>query len=382
MTLGLDAINAVEAHRMAEGQGLAVLSVEGQVRWTDRWSEQRPRLNLILFSQELLSLLDAGITVVEALETIQEKEQRPEAQQVLTQIITHLHNGVPLSGALQRLPEVFPALFVATIRASERTGDLVPGMTRYIAYAKQLNVVRNKLVSASIYPTMLIGAGGLVTAFLLGYVVPRFGRIYADMGNDMPFMSRLLLHWAKLVENYGAYLVVLIALLAVLVWHLVASPVMRQRALERLWAIPAMGERVRVYQLARFYRTLGMLLRGGTPMVSALELVSGLLQPAYRNQLAAATQLIREGQPISTAFSEHRLTTPVAIRMLRVGERGGNIGDMMERIAAFYDDQLAAWVDWFTRLFEPLLMAFIGLLIGAIVVLMYLPIFELAGGLG
>jgi general secretion pathway protein F len=145
--------------------------------------------------------------------------------------------------------------------------------------------------------------------------------------------------------------------------------------------IPAVGARVRVYHLARFYRTASMLLRGGTPLVSALGMVSGLLPPDLRERLARATVRIREGASISSAMDEADLATPVASRMLRVGEKSGDMAEMMERIAVFHDEELARWIEWFTRLFEPLLMALIGVVIGAIVVLMYLPVFELAGSL-
>jgi general secretion pathway protein F len=151
--------------------------------------------------------------------------------------------------------------------------------------------------------------------------------------------------------------------------------------MHRAWRIPAIGARMRIYQLARFYRTLGMLLRGGIPVTQALEMVIDLLHPALRVQLRQAGQSIKEGRSVSFAMQTHRLTTPVAARMLRVGERAGRMGEMMERAASFYDEEMARWVDWFTRLFEPLLMAFIGVIIGLIVVLMYLPIFELAGSI-
>jgi general secretion pathway protein F len=162
---------------------------------------------------------------------------------------------------------------------------------------------------------------------------------------------------------------------------MVTRPGFRQSVMRALWRIPAIGERIRVYQLARFYRTLGMLLRGGIPIVTALEMVSGLLDNALRVQLAKASDCIREGQPISFAMETYGLTTPVALRLLRVGEHTGGMGEMTERIANFYDEEMARWVDWFTRLFEPLLMAFIGLVIGGIVILMYFPIFELAGSI-
>jgi general secretion pathway protein F len=125
-----------------------------------------------------------------------------------------------------------------------------------------------------------------------------------------------------------------------------------------------------------------MLLRGGTPIVAALDMAAGLLSPVLQYDLGRARQAIREGKPISQAMSENGLTTAVARRMLRVGERSGRMDEMMDRIAAFLDEEIARWIDWFTRLFEPLLMAFIGVVIGIIVVLMYLPVFELAGSIG
>jgi len=145
--------------------------------------------------------------------------------------------------------------------------------------------------------------------------------------------------------------------------------------------LPSLGRRLHVYQLARFYRSLGMLLRGGMPVVTSLQMVSDLLETSLRGQLALASTRIREGHALSSAMEQYGLTTPVALRMLRVGERTGRMGEMMERIAAFYEEETARWVERFTKLFEPLLMVFIGLVIGGIVVLMYFPIFELAGSI-
>jgi len=138
---------------------------------------------------------------------------------------------------------------------------------------------------------------------------------------------------------------------------------------------------MKIYQLARFYRTTGMLLRGGMPLVAALEAGAELLHPVLRTRLAAASRAVSEGRSLSQSMDAHGLATPVALRMLAVGEKSGGMGEMFERIAGFHDEELARWVDWFTRLFEPLLMAAIGLVIGAVVILMYMPIFELAGNL-
>jgi general secretion pathway protein F len=163
--------------------------------------------------------------------------------------------------------------------------------------------------------------------------------------------------------------------------YVLLNPGTRQWLGEKLWQIPGIGERLRLYHLARFYRTVGMLLRDGIPVVNALNMVAGVLPPAMRQALAAATRSISEGLPTSRAMDANGLTTPVALRMLVVGERASKMGEMMENIASFHDEEIARWVDWFLRLFEPLLMAFIGIAIGLIVILMYLPIFELAASI-
>jgi general secretion pathway protein F len=299
----------------------------------------------------------------------------------LRQIIADLYEGRTLSYALQKFPADFPQLYVSTVRASERTGDLGEAMKRYIAYQEQVDFVRKKVVSASIYPLVLIGAGGLVTIFLMAYVVPRFSKIYEDIGTNLPFMSRLLLQWGKLLQAHSLLVLAAFAGIVGAVVYVASQPAARAWVMRRLWQIPAAGERMRIYQLARFYRTLGMLLAGGIAVVQAIKMVAELLPPALREDLAGAAGKISEGRSISFAMESHHLATPVALRMLRVGERTGQMGEMMERIAAFHDEEMARWVEWFTRLFEPLLMAVIGVVIGLIVVLMYLPIFELAGSL-
>lgn len=381
VAIDIEASSQLEAEHQAKGKGLTVLSVSAHKNLLGNLSAGSSKFDLGLFSQELHALLEAGISVVEALETLLEKEQRTNAKAILSKMVGHLKDGQPLSGALGRLPEAFPPLYVATVRASERTGSLAEGLSRYIAYANQLDIVRKKLVSASIYPLLLILAGGMVMIFLLGYIVPKFARIYDDIGGNLPFLSQVLLKWGKFVEQHGYLLLAATLGGAILLSQFLLQPTIRKRIIDKIWSIPTVGERLRIYHLARFYRTLGMLLRGGIPITTALEMVGGLLRPAFLPRLIAATSSIKEGKSISVAFSEHNLTTAVAQRMLRVGERSGQMGEMMEKIAAFYDEEIARWVDWFTRLFEPLLMAVIGIIIGAIVVLMYLPIFELASGL-
>ncbi len=379
--LTLDAVDERDARMQARSQGYSVLTVSARSSWEWRSRLRRNQFSLILFSQELLALMNAGLTLVEGIATLAEKETHPETRKLLQQVVNPLYEGRSLSQSLQALPTFFPALFVSTVRASEKTGDLGEALSRYIAYQGQLDVVRKKVVSASIYPLLLLGAGALVTTFLMAYVVPRFSRIYEDIGTDLPLLSRWLLRWGKLLQANGASVSAWLILLVIGAAYLGSRAATRNWLMQRLWQLPAAGERMRVYQLARFYRTLGMLLRGGMPIGAALKMVSDLLRTQLKLQLHGAAEKINEGRSISYAMQLHQLTTPVSLRMLEVGERTGEMGEMMERIASFYDEEMARWVDWFTRLFEPLLMAAIGLVIGLVVVLMYLPIFELAGSL-
>lgn len=377
--LTVEALDEAEAAARLRREGAQVLSIAAE---RGSWlAARRVRFPLTLFTQELIALLDAGLTLTEVLETLAEKEHRAESRQLIARLLATMREGRPFSAALAAQADAFPPLYAATVHAAERTGDLSPALARYLAYQNQVDTVKKKVLSASIYPLLLIGVGTLVIGFLLGYVVPRFATVYADAGRDLPWMSQMLLAWGAAVEAHGGWIALgITGAVAALVAALL-QPATRAALTRLAWRTPAIGERLRTFELARFYRSLGMLLAGGIPVVPALGMVSGLLSAELRHGAATATEAIRRGEAISAAFAQGRLTTPVAVRLLRVGEKSGRMGEMMERIAVFHDEEMARWVDWFTRLFEPLLMVFIGLTIGLIVVLLYMPIFELAGSI-
>lgn len=376
--LPLEAADRQGAEAAARGQGYTVLSVRAGDRLQRFAPARAARFPLLLFAQELHALLDAGLSLVEAVESLAEKD-RGAGGRVLDGLIARLREGLSFSQALAADPRNFPEFFVATVRASERTGALAESLGRFAAYQSQLDAVRKKVVSALIYPVLLLGTGGLVMVFLLAYVVPRFAGVFAEAGLELPWSTRLLVAWGELVRAHGFALAAgAVAAAGAGAWIL-SQRGARVWLLARLWRSGALGERLRLFQLARFYRTLGMLVQGGLPMVQALDLAANVLPELLRRRLAQARRAIAEGQATSDALERHGLATPVAVRMLRVGERGGSMGEMLGRIAAFLDEETARWLDWFTRLFEPILMAVIGLLVGTIIVLMYVPVFELAG---
>jgi general secretion pathway protein F len=381
--LTIDALDVAAARRQVETQGYTVLSIrEASMTSGSRWFAGG-RFSTALFGQELLSLLDAGLSLVEALAMLSRKATAAEVRHPLAELHRLVGEGRSFSGALENLPTHFSALFVATVRTSERTGNLAEALRRYLTYHRQLNALRDKIIAATVYPALLIAVGMLVVLFLLSYVVPRFSHIYQDVGQArLPQLSRWLMQWGQAVgEHLLLFGLGFISVMAGFVYA-VTRPTLRGIVVRRLWRLPKIGEQLRIYQLARFTRTVAMLLRGGVPLVAALEMTADLLrQPALKAGLASAQQSIRSGHSASEAFEQNGLATEIGVRLLVVGERSGDLGGAMERIASFYDDEIARSVEWATRLFEPLLMVFIGLVIGGIVILMYMPIFELAGSI-
>jgi general secretion pathway protein F len=377
VALTLEAANAALAADQARAKGLTVISLKGD---GFRLPRRKASFATSLFSVELASLLEAGLNLVEALQTLAEKEAGSERAEVLSVILAAIHRGEPFSQAVAALPQHFSPLYVATIKAAERTGNVKEALGRYIAYQEEIDRVRKKIVSASIYPAILVFVGGLVLAFLMFYVVPRFAGVYEDMGR-LPFFSRMLLAFGSFVGNHAFVIATsIVGAISFALWSF-SRPQTRAWLNTRIWRVPAIGSRMKVYQLARLYRTTAMLLRAGIPAVRALDMVHDLLAAHLRPQLALARRKIEEGIAMSAALGAAGLATPVAARMMVVGERSGDMGHMLAQIARFHDDEIARWIDWFTKAFEPVLMAVLGLAIGGVVVLMYMPIFELAGSI-
>jgi general secretion pathway protein F len=339
----------------------------------------RVDFSVLLFSQELLALLNAGLGIVESTEALSEKETDAARRQVFEKLLHDLRSGKRFSVALQAQEAVFPVLYIGVVRAAEGTSDLPQALQRYVDYQKRLEAVRSKVISASIYPGILISVGLLVSLFLMVYVVPKFAEVYQGAGRELPFMSALMLSWGRFAAEHTSWLLLALAGVAgSLLW-------LWQRIRKNggwvviLAKLPQIGERVRIYELSRLYMTMGMLLQGGIVLVKAMEVVASVVSMDVQNKLARARHDIESGVSLSVAFESAALTTPISQRLLMVGERTGDLGKMLTQSALFYDEEITQWIDRFMRSFEPLLMTAIGLIVGVIVILLYMPIFDLAG---
>ncbi len=372
----LEAVDEQEVGRVVGAAGGKLLSVT-PVRQGLGGGSRTSAFNLSIFNQQLHSLLEAGQPVVDALEILGHNDSRGANRHIYETLLKGLRNGRQLSDSMTALPSVFPPLYVAMIRSSETTGTVRTSVRRYMQYQKQVDEIRGKLVGAAIYPAVLMSVGFLVVAFLMLYVVPRFSAVFEDAGSTKQMSGGFVQLWGGFVREHA-----LLAWsgFAALVCGLIAmfgNKRLRAVAARRLLSIPWVGQRVQVFQFARLYRTLGMLLRSGVSVLNAMRMTADALPANMAPAMASAVEMIGQGHAISKAMASAGLGTEVANRLLVAGESSGNLDEMMEKIADFYDQETATWIDTAGKLVEPALMIGIGLVIGAVVLMLYMPIFDL-----
>lgn len=377
-SLRINASDIDQARRELQQPGVHIVTLHK--RASLQLPGRRAKFALGLFIQELVVLLDAGLVLVESVETLRDKAPKGINRQVLSDLLEAMYQGQAFSKAMQLQQPLFPPLLIATAASSEHSGQLSVALRRYHHFEAHLEQVKKRVSSALMYPMVVLSVGALILLFLLFFVIPRFASVFDSIA-DLPATARFMVWWGALVDEQGGTLIIGTGVgLAALVF------LARTAAVKRLlagwfWRIPSLGAQRTLFVLARFYRTAGMLLMGGMPAVAAVEMSGALLPAERQGDLLRALTDIKSGQPLSTTLARHHLTTPVAERLLRVGEQSGELAAMCERIAQFHDEALERAIELFSKVFEPLLMLLVGGLIGLIVFLLYMPIFELAGSI-
>jgi general secretion pathway protein F len=350
----------------------------------------RNRLELSLFASELLALLKAGLALTEAIETLDERAKQNRQgipatgthHHILSGLTLLMQQGKSFSAALSSYPEHFSRLFIAMLTASEKTGDMPQALERYLQYHAQVSVVRQKLISASLYPAMLLLAGTVVAFFLICFLAPRFGQVYEGMTHiELPLLSRWLISFGVFISEHILASATIATMAIVACAAAVLHPGTQKRCLDWLTRITWVHRVMKLVQLTRFYRSVGTLLHGGVPLLASLDMTRSLLTSSLQTGLARSMKNIEQGKPLSESLHEESLLTPIALRLMRAGERNGQIAGMLEQAALFHEREISQWVERFARLVEPILMLIMGLGIGLVVVLLYQPIFDLAGSL-
>lgn len=358
-------------------RGYLVQSIQRQGRGV-RSRRVRPE-DLLLFIQEFCALTRAGMTVTSALELARHRPDSPALGSMLSQALSDVQGGASFHDACSKFPEVFDRLYLSALLTSEKTGDLVGALTRYLSYLRMRVTLRRKVSQALAYPAFLGITMMVVLVVLFIFVLPRFVTIYADFGAALPWPTQLL------VATVERGWIVLIGLAVAgagtwLAWRHWASNRQFRLAIDRLrMRLPLVGGIFNLLSITQFARSLSSLLAGGTPLLSALQTVGGAVTSRiFSEGLTAVIQQVSAGTSLTAALRQAGLLPETALRMIEVGESSGGLDHMLDEIALYYEEALDVRLTRLMSLLEPIIMLLMGVLIGGIIVVMYLPIFHLA----
>lgn len=384
LTLSADSEASARLH--ASRLGLTVLSLSshasglsgGSVSQSTRRARLRPA-DLTLLIEQLLALLQAGLSVIEALDTL-DRSNRGAVGHIVSELSGKLKQGLTLSRSMASDEMGFPALLIAMVRSAEVTSDLPQALARYLDHEKRAAQVRHQVVSVALYPSLLLAVGGGVMLFLLLYVMPRFARIFEGM-STLPWSAQMMVAWSRILHAHG-WLMAGVALAALLgLGAALGVPRYRARLLQIVLSLRPLARQLNTYFLARWYRTIGMLVEGGIPLPESVQLANHVLPLALHGNGQDVESAMREGISPSESFVQAGMATAVAAQLIRAGERSGDVGLMLSRSADYHEREVTRQLENAMKVIEPLVMTFIGIGVGVVVVLMYLPIFELASAI-
>ena len=339
--------------------------------------------SLLTFNQEMLVLIKAGMPIIQILDTILERHDNDKFSEILRQVREDVKGGAALSAALEKHGRIFPHLYVASIRAGERTGDIAHTIRRYIQFLKRVDVIRKKVVTALFYPSILVVFAFMAITLLLLYVVPTFSQVYSDAGSQLPLPTQLLIAFTSFLKRYFLMGVLFVIAGAAAYRSWIATESGRFKVDSFKLTIPYAGDIFVKYSVASFSRTLATVLGSGIPIIESLRMSIGTLNNLYmEKKLFEAVKFVEEGGRLSTAFERANIMPSLALRMLGVGEATGSLEDMLVDIADYLEDELEERMHLLTTAIEPAIMLVMGVVIGGIIIAMYLPIFKIAGTVG
>jgi type IV pilus assembly protein PilC len=336
------------------------------------------------FSRQLAAMLSAGMSIVAALDALDEQSDNPNFKAVINRVKRSIENGSALSDALRQFPSIFDDLYSNMVKGGETGGRLPETIGRLAGFLESSAKLRRKVKSALTYPIIVLCIALLIATGMILFIVPVFGNMFKDFGANLPGPTQFLLDTSKVMRKYGLF--VLGGLVAA-VWGFKRWKATPQGAYSWdsfMLRVPVFGELNRKVACARFAQTFGQLIHGGVPILTALQIASGATGNRVAGQVVLdARAVVEKGDPLSSAMVNQTVFPPMFVRMLQAGEKTGKIDEMMDNIAGFYESEVETMLADLTSLLEPLLMVFLGVIIGGIVLCMFLPIFkmgEIVGG--
>ncbi|HYY13791.1 MAG TPA: type II secretion system F family protein [Chthoniobacterales bacterium] len=378
-----DALNEDNAITSLMSRGLMVLSLQKKAAVTrghkKTWKVKET--DLVLFTRQLATMIEAGISLVQALTALYEqadpKRQR-SLRHIVSDVTTHVQGGETFHESIGKHPRVFNRLFVSMVKAGEAGGLLAEILDRLAGFLEASARLRKKVKSAMTYPVIVVCIAIAITTFLIVRVVPIFGEIFRDFGAKLPAPTQFLIDLSDFVRGNWYFLVLVIggAIFGL-------RTLLRSQRGKQVWdkwklKMPVIGPLVHKICMSRFARTFAQLIRSGVPILEVLDIVGGSSgNYVIEQSIKGVSEDVEKGDNLSVALSKKPIFPPMLLRMIAAGEATGKIDTMLEKMADFWDEEIEAMLDALTSLIEPMLIVFLGLIVGGIVIAMFLPIFKL-----
>jgi type IV pilus assembly protein PilC len=339
-----------------------------------------PVREFLVFNQELATLLKAGMPLVQSLDILRDRLSNPLFKSVLDDVHEQVRAGTALSEAFASHGDLFPGVYTAALMAGEKSGSLETVLRRYVGYMKIIGTVRRRTLAALVYPAVLVALSLVVVSIIVLRVVPEFADFYSSFGKDLPFVTRAIVGISSFIRNEILLIVagVGLAVAGFITW--IKREGQRRRFDSLVLRVPAVGPTVKKFVTSQLARTLATLLGGGIPLVNAIEITGRSIGNRHMaRQFEIVGQKVREGGAFAAALDEQKVFPAVAVKMAEVGESTGALGEMLNSLADFYDEEIESDLARFVTLVEPALLVVMGLVIATLLLALYTPLFQLSG---
>lgn len=382
----IEADNVRKAMTNIRSQGLTVISTEEKK--ADILAGVVKAINIfdkvslgdkVLFSRQFSTLINAGIPVIQCLNILVDQTKKNVFKGVLRDIRTNIESGEFISASLAKHPDAFDTLYVSMVKAGEVGGVLDEVLDRLALYLENIAELKRKVVGAMVYPIMIIFVAVIVVGFLLVFVIPQFKEVFKIFGSKLPAPTQMLIDLSNFLVKQGWIIVVVVIGIVMFFGTLIKRvPAVKFRWHKLILKVPLIGDLLLKVAVARFTRTLGTLARSGVPILEALEICA----TTSGNKVIEAAILdgrtaIKEGERISESLKTANVFPPIVVQMISIGEETGALDSMLFKVADYYDKEVDATVAALASIIEPVLIVFLGVVVGFIVIAMYLPIFSL-----
>jgi len=360
-------------------RNLLVVSIQEKIGRKGKTAGGKVALaDLVVFTRQLATMIDAGLAMVQSLQALAEQTSNKVMRDVIKDVTVRVEGGDSFSEALQKHPKVFSKLYFCMVGAGEKGGLLADILARLATYLENTARLRAKVKSAMMYPIAVTIVAIGITIFLLIKVVPVFGDIYSSFGANLPAPTRFLMAISNFMQRFF-FLLFIVAGGAIWGWlYFIKTPPGRAFWDAKRIKLPIFGVIAHKICLARFTRTLSSLIRSGVPILEVLAIVQNTVgNVVMENAVKTASSDIERGESISAALSKHPVFPTMIIRMVTAGEQTGKIDTMLERISDFLDEEIETTLSGLTSLIEPILIVFLGVMVGGIAICMFLPIFKM-----